>query len=184
MKNALMVCLLSAVCMTLSFAADMPGSVIGNTLDRQVTMIEKELVPLADAMPADKFDFAPTNGAFSGVRTFQQQVEHVAAVIYAVSAAVMEQPNPSEMGKGENGPASLKTKDDTVKYLKDAFAYAHKAMGTITDRNATESIKPPYGTRPAPRFSIATEVVWHSFDHYGQMVVYARMNGIVPPASR
>jgi len=70
-----------------------------------------------------------------------------------------------------------------VKYLKDAFAYGHKAMQSITDKNATALIKSAFGDRQVPRLSMASIATWHSFDHYGQMVVYARMNGIVPPAS-
>jgi hypothetical protein len=165
-------------------AADAPTASIGKILDNQLRMVENEFVPLAEAVPADKYSFAPTGGEFKGVRTFAQQVTHTAAVMYMVSAALLGEKNPSEAGPGENGPASLKSKDDIVKYLKDAFAYAHKAMGAITDQNATELITPAFGTRKTPRLAIANENIWHPFDHYGQMVVYARMNGIVPPASR
>lgn len=162
-----------------------PGtSVISSTLDKDLKGIESELVPLVEAMPADKFDFAPTHGEFKGARTFRQQATHVAAVIYMVSASVLGEKNPSDPGPDENGPASIQSKDEVVKYLKDAFAYAHKAMSSITDKNATELIKPAFGKNMAPRMSMATSATWHSFDHYGQMVIYARMNGIVPPASR
>jgi hypothetical protein len=153
-------------------------------LDQQLSMIERELVPLAEAMPADKYDFAPTQGEFKGVRTFGQQVSHTAAVIFAVAAAVREQKNPSELGKNDNGPEALKTKDEIVAYLKDAFAYAHKAMATITDANLMAPVPSAFGSGKAPRLFMASVAIWHSFDHYGQMVVYARMNGIVPPASR
>src|SRR5579884_695782 len=165
-------------------AADAPTASIGKILDNQLRMIENEFVPLAEALPADKYSFAPTGGEFKGVRTFAQQVTHTAAVMYMVSAALLGEKNPSEPGPNENGPASLKSKDDIVKYLKDAFAYAHQAMATITDQNATELIPPPFGTRKTPRLAIANENIWHAFDHYGQMVVYARMNGVIPPASR
>ena len=147
-------------------------------------MLEREFVPLVEALPADKYDFAPTNGEFHGVRTFGQQVSHVAAVIYMVSASVLGEKNPSEPGKNENGPALLKTKDDILKYLKDAFTYGHKAMTSLTDRNLTEMVQSPFGSNQVPRVSMASVAVWHSFDHYGQMVVYARMNGITPPARR
>lgn len=167
-----------------SFAAEPAQSVTSKVLDGQLKGVESELVPLVEAMPADKFDFAPSHGEFKGVRTFRQQATHVAAVIYAVSASVLGEPNPSQMGEDENGPASIRSKDDVVKYLKDAFAYGHKAMSSITDRSATEMVKSAFGSRPAPRLSMATLATAHSFDHYGQMVVYARMNGIVPPASR
>jgi hypothetical protein len=75
-------------------------------------------------------------------------------------------------------------KDDYVKYLKGAIAYTHKAMNSLTASNLTDMVKPPFGESKVSRVSMATLPVWHSFDHYGQMVVYARMNGIIPPASR
>jgi hypothetical protein len=135
-------------------------------------------------MPADKYNFAPTHGEFKGVCTFGDQVTHVAAVIYAVSAAASGEKNPTDMGTNENGPAAVKGKDAAVKYLKDAFAYAHKAVGSLTEKNLTEMVKSPFGPGQAPRVRMASIAVSHSFDHYGQMVVYARMNGIIPPASR
>ncbi len=108
----------------------------------------------------------------------------MAAVIYLCAASVLDEPVPEEAGKGENGPPTLKTKDDYVKYLKAAFAYGHKAMNRVTEHNMLQTIKSPFGAGDVPRVSMVTAPVWHSFDHYGQMVVYARMNGIVPPASR
>jgi hypothetical protein len=156
----------------------------GKVFDQQLSMVEKELVPLAEAMPAEKYNFAPSKGAFEGVRTFGQQVTHVASVIYVTSASVLGEKNPSEPGPNENGPASLKTKDEMVKYLKDSFAYAHKAMAMLTDKNLTEMVESGFGEGKVPRLSMVTVPVWHSYDHYGQMVVYARMNDIIPPASR
>jgi len=155
----------------------------GKVFVQQLTSLEREFVPLAEAMPAEKFAFAPTGGEFKGVRTFGQQVSHTAAVLYAVAASIVNQKNPSELGTNENGPA-LDGKDAVVKYLKDAFAYTHKAMASITDQNVMEMVPSPFGRRQVARLSMANVALWHSFDHYGQMVVYARMNGIVPPASR
>lgn len=156
---------------------------LNKTFDQQLKMIEGEVVSLAEAMPADKYNFAPTQGEFSKARTFGQQVGHIAAVVNATSAAVLGEKLP-DMGTNENGPATLKTKDDYVKYLKASFVYAHKAMNSITAENLNDMIPSAFGKNKTPRLSMATVPVWHSFDHYGQMVVYARMNSIVPPASR
>ena len=166
----------------LAFGAD--ASSVSKIFDSELTTIENELVPLAEAMPADKYDFAPTHGEFKGVRTFGHQVSHIAAVMYLVSASVLEEKVPAEAGPGEEGPAALQAKDDYVKYLKGAIAYTHKAMSSLTAANLTDMVKPPFGEGKVSRVSMATLPVWHSFDHYGQMVVYARMNGIIPPASR
>jgi uncharacterized damage-inducible protein DinB len=156
---------------------------VAQILDGGVTAIETELVPAAEAMPEDKFGFAPANGEFKGVRTFGQQVKHVAAVNYLVAGAILGEKPPVEYG-GENGPDSVKSKADIMKFLKDSFAYAHKAVATITADNSTASIDSAFGDGKTTRLGMATVIAWHGFDHYGQMVEYLRMNGIVPPASR
>jgi hypothetical protein len=156
---------------------------VAQVLDRSVTGVENEFVPAVDAMPEDKFSFAPTTGEFKGVRTFAQQVKHVAAVNYMVGAAILEEKPPIDLGS-ENGPDSVKTKADIEKFLKDSFTYFHKAVGTINDGNLLNSIKSPFGEGMVTRLGMATLIVGHCFDHYGQMVEYLRMNSIVPPASR
>jgi uncharacterized damage-inducible protein DinB len=152
-------------------------------LDHSLSNVEHEFVPAADAMPADKFNFAPSDGEFKGVRTYAQQIKHVAAVNYELAAALLDQKPPVDIGD-ESGPASLTSKDDIMKYVKDSFAYAHKAIATINDKNLTETVKSPFGEGHVSRMSLAMGFASHTMDHYGQMVVYLRMNGIVPPASR
>jgi uncharacterized damage-inducible protein DinB len=156
---------------------------VTQVLDRSVMNVEHEFVPAAEAMPEDKFDFAPTNGEFKGVRTFAQQIKHVAAVNYIFGAAILSEKVPVDVGD-ESGPASLKTKSEIIGYLKDSFAYVHKAIQTINDKNLVEPVKSPFGEGTVTRLGLATSVVGHCFDHYGQMVEYLRMNGIIPPASR
>jgi uncharacterized damage-inducible protein DinB len=177
----------TAILLLAGMAAAQAGSAqaptIPGVLDRQLSSVEREFVSAAEAMPEDKFSYAPTNGEFKGVRTFAQQVSHVAFTNYVIFAAVLGEKPPAET-KGENGPETLKTKADIVKYLKDSFAYAHKGIATINAQNAVEPIKSPFGSGTATRLGLATLTVGHCFDHYGQMVVYLRTNGIIPPASR
>jgi len=156
---------------------------IAQVMDRELSGVEGEFVPAAEAMPEDKYSFAPTNGEFKGVRTFAQQVKHVAAVNYLIGASILEEKPPVELGS-ENGPDSVKTKAEAVKFLKDSFAYAHKAVGTINEGNLLTPIKSPFGEGMTTRLAMASVIVAHCFDHYGQMVEYLRMNNIVPPASR
>ena len=156
---------------------------ITEILDSGVKVIESDFIPATEAMPEDKYNFAPTSGDFKGVRTFAQQVKHVAAVNYMVAAAILGEKPPIELG-GENGPDSIKTKADIVKFAKDSFAYAHKAIASINAENATGDVKSPFGEGKSSRAGLAEVFAWHGFDHYGQMVEYLRMNGIVPPASR
>jgi len=156
---------------------------IAGELDRAVTGVEKEFVPAAEAMPEDKYSFAPTSGEFKGVRTFSVQVKHVAAVNYMVAAAILGEKPPVDTG-GEDGPASVKTKAESVQFLKDSFAYAHKAIVTINAANVVAEVKSPFGQGTTTRLTLAVIIAGHCFDHYGQMVEYLRMNGIIPPASR
>src|SRR5580692_5775563 len=114
-----------------AFGAD----AIGQIYDGQVRSIEREVLALVQAMPADKFDFAPTNGTFTGVRTFALQARHDATMIWRISASVLGEQPPLDTGKGDNGPDTLKTKEQIVAYFKDAVAYAHKAMSTMTQQN-------------------------------------------------
>jgi uncharacterized damage-inducible protein DinB len=163
---------------------DQPPTVTA-ILNRSVTGVEREFVPAAEAMPDDKFSFAPTNGEFKGVRTFGQQVRHVAATNYAIAAALLQEKAPVDLGKdGDEGPASMTSKADIVKYLKDSFDYVHKALATVNDKNPTEMVQSPFGSNKASRLGLSVLLVGHMFDHYGQMVEYLRMNGIIPPASR
>jgi hypothetical protein len=156
---------------------------IAQVLDHGVASVEGEFVPAAEAMPEDKYSFAPTSGEFKGVRTFAQQAKHVAAVNYLVGSAILEEKPPVDLGS-ENGPDAIKTKADIVKFLKDSFAYVHRAVRTINDANLLSPIKSPFGEGMVTRLGMATLIVGHCFDHYGQMVEYLRMNNIVPPASR
>jgi hypothetical protein len=161
-----------------------PPRTVTQVLDRAVTNVEKEFVPAAEAMPADKYDYAPKDGEFKAVRTFGQQVKHVAATNFELGAAILQEKPPVEIGDDEAGPATVKTKAEIMKFLKDSFAYMHRAVATINSQNEVESLKSPWGQSTVTRLGLTTLTVGHCFDHYGQMVVYLRHNGIVPPASR
>jgi hypothetical protein len=157
---------------------------IATAVDQEISTIEKQVVDAADAMPTDKFDFSPEGlhllGAdYKGVRTFALQVKHVAASNYALWAPLTGDSIPQNF-RGGTGPDELKTKADIMKFLKDSYAMGHKAAATLTTQNM---LQPPVGSKSS-RFHLATFGVAHAYDHYGQMVEYLRMNGILPPASR
>ena len=183
--SCLAVCVLALA--ALGAAQDNKGKdehrTVTQVLDHTVMNIEHEFVPAAEAMPDDKFGFAPTNGEFKGVRTFGEQVKHVAAVNYIFGAAILSEKVPVDVGD-ESGPASVKTKAEILNYLRQSFAYVHKAVQTINEKNLVEPVKSPFGEGTVTRLGLATSVAAHGFDHYGQMVEYLRMNGIIPPASR
>jgi hypothetical protein len=161
-----------------------PPPSIASTVDREISGVEKQVVAAAEAMPEDKFNFSPESlnipGAdYKGVRSFAVQVKHVAASNYFLWSHLTGDKLPEGLKDG-NGPENLKSKADILKFLKDSFALGHKAAATLTTENM---LQPPEDSK-SPRLYLATFGVAHAYDHYGQMVEYLRMNGIVPPASR
>jgi uncharacterized damage-inducible protein DinB len=163
-----------------AFCADAPT--VGKVLDDQFRNADREITSAVEAMPADKINFAPTAGEFKGVRTFAQQAKHLATYIYIASSAVLGQKAPVDIGNGDNGPESVRTKDQIVAYVKGAFAFGHKALLSINEKNQMETVQ--MEGSPMARIGAAVFMMYHNFDHYGQMVEYLRMNGIIPPASR
>src|SRR5690242_11785435 len=135
-------------------------------LDRGVSNFEHEFIPACEAMPEDKFGFAPTNGEFKGVRTFGQQIKHVASVNYELGAALLEEKPPVDIND-ESGPASITSKADILKFLKESFDYVHKAIKTIDEKNLIGKVKSPFGEGYVTRLGVATTVSWHGYDHYG-----------------
>ena len=157
---------------------------VGQTLDRDLGYAEKEFVSGVEAMPEARFTFAPTKGTFKGVRTFAQQAKHVAAVNYLVGATLLGEKPPADVGPKGDGPEAMKGKAEVVAYLKGSYVYARKALAAVTPENAVEPLKSPWQEGFTSRLELAQMLQGHTFDHYGQIVVYLRMNGIVPPASR
>jgi hypothetical protein len=159
------------------------GPSVNKALDFWVTNAEREIVSAAAAMPEQKYNFAPTGGEFSGVRTFGEQVKHLAANNYRMAAYVLERkPSPEE--EDETGPEAVRSKDEILNYLRGSFTALHSAIATITRENMLEPVSSHQPPRQNTRLQFAVDAVAHSYDHYGQMVEYLRMNGIVPPASR
>jgi len=161
-----------------------PAPTVASNVDREVSGIEKQIVEAAEAMPEDKFNFSPESlripgSDYKGVRTFAVQVKHIAASNYFIWSPVTGDKLPEGLKDG-NGPENLKTKADILQFLKESFALGHKAAATLTSENM---LQPP-GSSKSSRLHLAEFGVAHAFNHYGQMVEYLRMNGVVPPASR
>jgi hypothetical protein len=176
----------SATAPSASQAQQSPQSppTIASTVDREITAIEKLITEAAQAMPEDKFNFSPESlnvpgSDYKGVRTFAVQVKHVASSNYFIWSPLTGDKVPESIKDG-NGPETLKTKADILKFLQDSFALGHKAASTLTPENILQA---PEHSKSS-RLHLAEFGVAHAYDHYGQMVEYLRMNGIVPPASR
>jgi len=171
---------------------------VGKELDVWVSKTEQHLVPAADAMPEDKYDFAPTAGKFEGVRTFAEEVKHLASTNYILASTVLGE-KPPRGEQNEKAPDSLKSKAEIMEYLKGSFTYLHRAVASIKDNNQTRTIgadrstswlaetygsEAPSAFKDRTRPGLIVDALCHSWNHYGQIVEYLRMNGIVPPASR
>jgi hypothetical protein len=165
--------------------AQQPPPTVTSVLNMLYGVVEQEVVSAAEAMPEDKYSFAPTNGEFKGVRTFAEQVKHVAFANHLYFDPLMDEPSDANFfEENTNGPVALKTKAEIVQYLKDSFALGHRVISGINSENQVTPLPNPVTPFLSTRLAIAMIGSVHPKDHYGQMVEYLRMNGIVPPASR
>jgi len=199
MIRQMVVVLALAVCGSMGAQAQMggvkapaiaPGTLVSpaKSFDAMLSGFEAELMGVAKAMPAEKYSFAPSAAIFKegqgsdylspdnkGVRSFGAMVAHIAQANYFYAGSLSGlKPDVDVKAIG-----SLTDKDKIVDALEGSFAFAHKAMGTLTPQNAFESVR-----GDQTRASLAGMVVAHGFDHYGQLAEYLRMNGIIPPASK
>src|SRR6266446_6935255 len=150
---------------------------VGGTL----RLTEGQFLGIAEAMPEAKYSFIPSGGDFKGVRSFAEHVKHVACGHFAFFNEIEGKTPPEHCEKG--GPAPAKTKAELLKYLRDSFDYGDRVLATINAQNALARVEGPYAG-PNTRLGIAVAAVWHIADHYGQIVEYLRMNGIVPPSTQ
>jgi len=188
--------LAALACVTASLAQEPTAAelskkeTVASAFLRGFKLQEYEVRSAAEAMPASKYGYRPAAGMFKNekppfgpaeVRTFAEQVKHVACSNFAFAAEFDGQKPPEHCDLG--GPSSAKTKPELLIYLRDSFAAVEKSLAAINERNMFDSIEGPYAG-PTTRLNLATVVIWHAADHYGQMAIYLRLNGIVPPASR
>jgi len=179
----------TAMTTTQPHAGDFAGTLSAQQERRALQILlkslERRVVSAAEAMPADKYGFAPTDGEFKGVRTFGQQLKHLAATNQILAAAALGEAPPADAGD-EVGPETVRTKAEILDYLNDSFAHLGKAVDAIGDTRVPVKSSPisPLPVTSTTRLALTVEALVHDFDHYGQMVEYLRMNGVVPPASR
>jgi hypothetical protein len=146
--------------------------------------MEHQFVPTAEAMPEDKFFLAPKIGEFHGVRSFAEQIEHVAEVNFILSAAILGEKPPVDTDVSRTNAETMKTRAAILQYLRRSLAYTHRALSSINEQNARLWIKHPIFDMNTSRLGLGIVTIAHPFDHYGQMVEYLRMNNIIPPTSR
>jgi len=137
------------------------------------SMSKNDLLKSAEEMPEENYSFKPV----STVRSFGQLVGHAADSQYEFCSAVI--------GDGKQPPGIEKSKTskaDLVQALKDAFAYCDQAYSAMTDAQAPQMVK--FFGHDAPKLSILSFNVAHNMEHYGNMITYLRIKGLVPPSSQ
>lgn len=154
---------------------------IAESVSGTLQFTEGNLIGIAEAMPEDKYSYIPTAGKFDGVRSFGEQVKHVACAQFAFFNEFEGKKPPDDCETGGHDPA--KTKAELIKYLKDSFNYSNRVLATLTANNALDRVEGRYAG-PNTKLGISVIAVWHITDHYGQLVEYLRLNGIVPPMTQ
>lgn len=172
-----------AKCLVFCLLLSWDASPAATALQGLVSSTEKLMMGVATEMPADKYNFVPADGEFRGVRSFGKQLKHAAAVQYLVANSLLGEPVNAEMSD-ERGPDSVRTKPEVIAYLQGSFEALHRAAATVDERNAFAPIKGVFGSAPTTRTGLVAGALAHTSNHYGQVVEYLRMNGIIPPASR
>jgi hypothetical protein len=163
---------------------------VGSALMRTLGLEEYEFRSAAEAMPEEKYGFRPAaQGKFTEtapfgpteLRTFAEQIKHVACANFAFAAELDGKKPPEACDKG--GPSLAKTRAEILTYLRDSFAALNKSLNALSSKNMYDPIEGPYAA-PNTRLGLAGIAIWHVADHYGQVALYLRLNGIVPPGSR
>jgi DinB superfamily len=159
---------------------------ISSTLDSRLSAVERASIAAAEAMPADRYEFVPNSGEVRGDIGFGEIVKHVASYNYIFFSAVLGQAPPTfvPLGLDGRGPATLTTKDEILKYLRDSFALGHRAIANITPDNALLTVSlPPKGFSIDTPLALAVQGIWHTAEHSGQLGEYLRDAGILPPGA-
>ena len=161
--------------------AQNPPATIADSVVGPLKMVEGQLLGVAEAMPESKYSFVPTGGNFAGVRSFGEQIKHVACGQFAFFNEIEGKTPPSDCEKG--GPSKAATKIELIRYLRDSFEYGNKVLAAIDEKNQLDRVEGRYAG-PNTRLGMGVIAVWHMTDHFGQLVEYLRMNGIVPPVTQ
>ena len=148
-------------------------SSVAEQLRLQWTASRRQIVAIAEAMPESKFQFKAT----PEVRSFGEIVAHIPGqgMTWMETVAGVAQPEAAERYD------ALQDRADILKVLSEYFDYGSKALAAMTDQQALEVV--PFGRRQVPRWVIVMQAIGHNKEHYGNLVTYMRLTGIVPPST-
>ena len=139
--------------------------------------LERDLLALAESLPAEHYASLPLTGNFAGARSFGNQLRHLATLLQITSAMMWQQPSPVPPGANDNGP-ELVGKDAILAYTREALAQTRNALSRLNPHTELETIPTYFG--PQRRIDLASDLLAHSYNHYGQMVVLARIYDVNP----
>jgi|tagenome__1003787_1003787.scaffolds.fasta_scaffold20924961_2 hypothetical protein len=159
---------------------DIPTT-IADSVGGALKHTQARFVEIAEAMPESKYSFIPTAGNFKDARSFAEQVKHVACANVAFFDEIEGKTPPAHCERG--GPSPATTKAELLKYVHESFDYGNRVLVTVNAQNALDRVEGGYAA-PNTKLGVAVAAVWHVTDHYGQLVEYLRMNGIVPPSTQ
>ncbi len=139
--------------------------------------IGRKLIAMAEDFPEDKYEFKATPAQ----RSFAEQLTHAAGANYFFTNAVHgEKPPAEDIMKRDH----YKGKADIVAFIKKSFADGAAAIQSKGDKGLDDLIVEPFGNQKIRVSDLAYGFIEHDGEHYGQLVVYYRLSGLVPPESR
>lgn len=139
--------------------------------------VGRKLIAMAEDFPEDKYDFKPTPAQ----RSFAEQLLHAAGANYFFTDPAMGKKMPAEEDPKRD---QFKTKADIVAFVKKSFADGAAAIKAKGDKGMTDLLVDPFAHQQVRILDMAYGLVEHSGEHYGQLAVYYRLAGLVPPESR
>jgi hypothetical protein len=174
MRCAFQVFAAAALALAAGSSSSAQSVTVASDMLKEWTQQESTMVAIADAMPDDKFGYKSTPPQ----RSYGEQVMHVVQVNQALLGTLGgKTPTPSINMKASS-------KADIMQALRQSYDYGEALFKEFNDAAWTQAVMGPRFMGAATRVRIANFDMTHTMDIYGQMVVYLRLNNIVPPASR
>ncbi|HME97837.1 MAG TPA: DinB family protein [Methylomirabilota bacterium] len=153
-------------------SAQTPAPSLSKELVATYQRAAKEILDMAEAMPAEKYSYKPT----PEISTFGDQLVHLAGIMQRFVDS-------AKGAKTEEHHHGAMTKPEIIALLKKSFQSVEDMVTPLSDAQLLEPVKFPFGNRTVTRATFWQGPMYQIRNHYGQLVVYVRMNGIVPPAS-
>jgi uncharacterized damage-inducible protein DinB len=168
---------LSLTALALTASSAFAQNPVSDSLRSSWNGVKRNIQQSAELMPEEHYTFKPT----ADVRSFGEILSHVAGASYLFCAAAKGEKSPFQEDSFEK---TAKTKAQIVKATADAIAYCDGAFAALTDANAGALVQAPFGTNQVPRANPLIGQIGHDNEHYGNLVTYFRLKGLVPPSSR